>query len=179
MSKDGGDPESTGWILSVDKHTDPLDPFYKTLRNTTIQIVYPDLADNTTYTVEQVNNYSDYIMTKINDFETALFSPSFQDPLTGYLSHIDVDSFVDYFIHTEMTTSVDAYRFSVYFHKESCTRAPNDCKLKMGPAWDYDLSLGTLFPWMNARRGKETPLTPKRRPTRFECASLHVAVHMS
>lgn len=179
VSKDGGDPDSTGWILAVDKHTDPTDPFYKSVRNTTIQIVYPDLADNETYTQAQATNYSNYIMSAVDAFENALFSVDFRDPVKGYPALIDVDTFVDYFLHTEMTTSVDAYRFSIYFHKDSCQKNPGDCKLKMGPAWDYDLSLGECGDsysadsqacatdyWRFEWEGRQTffAYTPTRRP---------------
>ena len=49
---------------------------------------------------------------------------------------MDISSFVDYFILTELTKNVDGYRLSTFFHKDK------GGKITMGPAWDYDLAWG-------------------------------------
>jgi hypothetical protein len=68
----------------------------------------------------------------IQDFHDTLHS----EPLGAYGDYIDLDSFVDYFLITELTRNMDAYIRSAYFHKE------RDQKLVAGPLWDYDLSMG-------------------------------------
>ena len=72
----------------------------------------------------------------LNGFEMVLKSDRFADPSTGYAKYIDVDSFIDYFLGTEITKNPDAYRGSTYMHK--------DCNglVAMGPMWDYNEAFG-------------------------------------
>jgi hypothetical protein len=60
----------------------------------------------------------------------------------GYPSDIDIPSFIDYMIINELSSNVDAYQISTYFHKD------RGGKLKAGPVWDFNLSYGNdLFLW--------------------------------
>ena len=78
----------------------------------------------------------DYIMT----CEEALFGPDFKDSILGYQSYIDVNSFVDWYIIHEITkNSESAWSSSCYLNY-----LPGE-KLKMGPVWDFDLSLGNNY----------------------------------
>ncbi len=54
----------------------------------------------------------------------------------GYRHFINVDSFVDYFIATEISGNVDGYRLSTFLYKDK------NAKLSMGPLWDYNLAFG-------------------------------------
>ncbi|MHC4643739.1 MAG: lamin tail domain-containing protein, partial [Planctomycetota bacterium] len=54
----------------------------------------------------------------------------------GYAKYIDVDSFFDIHILVELTKNIDGFRLSTYMFKD------RGDKLNMGPAWDYNLSLG-------------------------------------
>lgn len=78
-----------------------------------------------------------YIKDYINAFEQALSSSSFSDPISGFRNFIDEDSFIDYFLLTELFQNFDGYRISTYLQKQ------RNEKLKMGPIWDFDLSLGS------------------------------------
>jgi CotH kinase protein len=78
-----------------------------------------------------------YIKQYVQDFETALASANFSDDATGFRKYIDEDSFIDYFILTELMQNFDGYRISTYLQKERGE------KLKMGPIWDFDLTLGS------------------------------------
>lgn len=82
-----------------------------------------------------------YISAYLEDFQQALWSPQFAHPEFGYAKYIDVDSWVDYFLHTEMTKNLDGYISSVYLHKDK------DGKLFAGPAWDYNLAFGQATYW--------------------------------
>ena len=55
---------------------------------------------------------------------------------TGYPSIIDIPSFVDYILMAEITSNVDAYALSTYYHKD------RGGKLRAGPVWDYNLTFG-------------------------------------
>jgi hypothetical protein len=80
-----------------------------------------------------------YIKDHINEFETVLFSSNYTHPSNGYAKYIDVDSFVDWYLISEITKNVDSKNFSsIYF-----TVLPSE-KIKMGPLWDFDLSYGNV-----------------------------------
>ena len=80
-----------------------------------------------------------YIRNRITRFEDALFGNNYLDPYVGYRSHINVLSFIDYFILVEMSKNVDGYRLSTFLHKD---RDDIDPRIHMGPVWDYDLAFG-------------------------------------
>ncbi|MCB0458411.1 MAG: CotH kinase family protein [Flavobacteriaceae bacterium] len=90
---------------------------------------YPKAEDITT---EQ----KQYISTYISEFENKLASAEFADPVNGYTTYIDVDSFIDFFILNELSNNVDGYRLSTFMFKDK-----ND-KLNMGPIWDFNLAFG-------------------------------------
>ncbi|TYZ65832.1 hypothetical protein PybrP1_001559 [[Pythium] brassicae (nom. inval.)] len=57
------------------------------------------------------------------------------DP-SGLEAHIDIGSFVDYFLHSEMSQNSDAYRRSTYFFKD------RGQPINAGPVWDFNLAYG-------------------------------------
>ncbi|KYF72649.1 CotH kinase family protein [Sorangium cellulosum] len=59
-----------------------------------------------------------------------------QTPIGDYATYIDLPSFIDYLIISELTLNVDAYVRSAYYFKD------RDQKLKAGPLWDYNFALG-------------------------------------
>lgn len=73
-----------------------------------------------------------WITQYIQEFHDALHS----DPIGPYGDWIDIESFVDFFLLTELTRDMDAYIRSAYFHKD------REGKLIAGPLWDFDLSMG-------------------------------------
>jgi len=82
-----------------------------------------------------------YLRAYVDSAETALASPTFANPTTGYAKYIDVNSFVDYFLLNEVSRNVDGLRLSTYLHKK---RRSDGGKLYAGPAWDYNIA------WWNA-----------------------------
>ncbi len=74
--------------------------------------------------------------------EQVIQSEHFADPKTGYARYIDVGSFVDYFIHSELSHNVDGYKRSAYFYKERQAADGTGGKLVAGPVWDYNLAYG-------------------------------------
>jgi spore coat protein CotH len=74
----------------------------------------------------------------IKEFEQSLFSAQFTDPINGYTKYIDIESFIDWFLISEITKNVDSQFFSsIYLHVVGE-------KIKMGPLWDFDLSFGNV-----------------------------------
>ncbi|MGB0495174.1 MAG: CotH kinase family protein, partial [Kangiellaceae bacterium] len=81
----------------------------------------------------------DFVKNLINNFESILFSEQFKDPITGYVRYIDIDSFIDWYLISEITKNVDSKSFSsIYLNV-----LPGE-KIKMGPLWDFDLSFGNV-----------------------------------
>ena len=78
-----------------------------------------------------------YIQKYMHDFEQSLLSDNFKDEKMGYRNFIDADSFVDYFILTELFQNHDGYRLSTYLQKD------RGKKLQMGPIWDIDIAFGS------------------------------------
>jgi hypothetical protein len=56
--------------------------------------------------------------------------------VNGYPALIDVPSFINYMLLSELSGNVDSYQFSTYFHKD------RNGKLRAGPLWDYNLTYG-------------------------------------
>ncbi|MGV3631046.1 MAG: CotH kinase family protein [Bacteroidota bacterium] len=94
---------------------------------------YPKVED---LVPEQIN----YIQSFFNDFETALYGPDFDDPAEGYRKYIDVTSFIDYFLISELTRNVDGYKKSHFFSKDKDAADGTLGKLHAGPVWDFDWS---------------------------------------
>ena len=78
----------------------------------------------------------DYIAGYFNDFETALNSPSFADDSLGYAAYIDLPSFLNQMLLSEAFNQLDAFCHSTFFYKRK-----NE-KLRLGPGWDYNRSMG-------------------------------------
>lgn len=121
-----------GFLLEIDQleRLDPDDVYFYS-GQFLVNIKAPDV-------VEGDAQYQ-YISRLVNEFENTLFSSNFTDPQSGYARHIDVDSFIDWYLISEITKNVDSRFFSsIYFHV-----VPGQ-KIKMGPLWDFDLSFGNV-----------------------------------
>lgn len=78
-----------------------------------------------------------YIQEYIAGFENALASDNFKDEQEGYKKYIDINSFIDFFVLTELMQNHDGYRLSTYLQKD------RGKKLQMGPIWDFDIAFGS------------------------------------
>ena len=139
------DPDETtgnnltgGYILKIDKwdgenndgwwSASPL-PEYD---GTWYQYHYPKPDD----IVEEQRNYiNDYI----TDFEALIASTSYNDPAAGYYGLVNLQSFIDVALLSEISKNVDAYRLSAFMYKDMDSV---DGRLTMGPIWDYNLAFG-------------------------------------
>ena len=86
-----------------------------------------------------VEEQRDYIMDYITDFETLMASESYDDPGAGYYEQVNLESFIDVSLMSEISKNVDAYRLSAYMYKD---KDSEDGRLTMGPIWDYNLAFG-------------------------------------
>ncbi len=78
-----------------------------------------------------------YLASTLNAMYSALQSPSFMDPATGYAAHLDVPAAIDHWWLSLLPKSADAFRLSGYWHKARFG------KLTMGPVFDFDRAMGS------------------------------------
>lgn len=89
----------------------------------------PKLRD---LTPEQIN----YIRSYVAEFERMMARQDFN---LHYDQWLDAKSWVDYALIQELLKNTDGYRLSAYFYKD---RDSVDKRLKMGPIWDFNISMG-------------------------------------
>ena len=115
-----------GYIFKTDKAS-PGSTAWTTSRGISIQSADPESLP----AVQQ-----SYLAGYLNSFEAALNGASFAHPTTGYAAWIDVPSFIDWQWAVEISKQIDGYVFSTYYHKD------RGGKMKAGPLWDFNISLG-------------------------------------
>lgn len=125
-----------GYIVSFDvpegnlrwhsAHPSICQPSFRAMQ----EVVYPKAVDLQTQQGLYIKNF-------ITNFENLLYAENF-NPVTGYQQYVDLGSFVDYFLVTEITKNLDGYSRSTYFYKEK-DKPTKVGKINMGPLWDYDL----------------------------------------
>ena len=97
------------------------------------------------YTIKEPNvSFGDsayvFIESFIRETENVLFGENFQDSVEGYSKYLNLESFVDWYIIHEITKNMEsAWGTSCFLNYVSGE------KLKMGPVWDFDLSLGNNY----------------------------------
>lgn len=131
-----GDDVTGGYILKIDKVSgNSCDSILTTdIGKIRVQYEYPSCD---IITPEQKL----YINTYINRFEEALYSDYYTDTEIGYRKFLDDDSFINYFICSEVSKNIDAYRLSTFLYKD---KESNFGKLNFGPVWDYDIAYGNV-----------------------------------
>ena len=77
----------------------------------------------------------EYISSYVDSMETALYGADFMSLESGYRNFLDVESFIDYFLISEISRNNDGFKKSRYFHKN---KDSNGGLFKAGPTWDFD-----------------------------------------
>ena len=117
-----------GYVLKIDK-MDWYETYFSTHYGTRLFYVYPKGREMSTAQKAWIQNY-------MNEFEATLAGKDFKHPEHGYAKYIDTDAFIDHFIINELFRNIDGFRNSTYMYKD------RSGKLKMGPVWDFNLSMG-------------------------------------
>lgn len=130
ITDNAGDALTGGYIIAIDKNIWAGDSGFTTKKSPQlfIKYVYPKPTDITPQQVTYIQNY-------VDSAETALLASNFADPVNGYRKYMDVGSFIDFFIITEMSKNVDGYKRSSYMYKDRYSKGG---KLTAGPYWDYN-----------------------------------------
>lgn len=128
---DDAPPEVTGgYLLEIDARLEENDePGWRTDRWVPVVVKEPDPTTPAQRT---------YIKGHVDDFEDALFSPDYRDPALGYRRYLDVASFADHYLVQELTQNQDVFFSSTFF-----TKHRGDDRLRFGPMWDFDRSMGS------------------------------------
>ena len=124
------EPEiSGGYIIKKDKTGgDPSSAYFHT-SHTELSYVYPKYTKITQQQRSYISNF-------FSNFESALLSAAPNQIVAAAEKYVDVNSFVDNYIHVQFVRNIDGLRLSSYMRKD------RNEKLVMGPQWDYNLSLG-------------------------------------
>ncbi len=136
-----GDQLTGGYIIKTDYHSESnswksnYPPFIRP--SSTVYHVYHYPKAN-----DIVQQQKEYISSFMDSFESVMHSSNFGDPENGYAAFIDVNSFIDYFLITELSRNVDGYKKSRYFYKD---KESKDGKLYSGPAWDFDWAWKNIY----------------------------------
>ena len=136
------EPEiSGGYIIKNDKTDgDPSSAYFDTAGGARLSYVYPKYWDITS---EQRN----WLLNYLNLFENAILSAAPNEVVAAAEQYVDVNSFVDNYVHVQFTRNIDGFRISSYMYKD------RNKKLFMSPQWDYNLSFGNanyLDGWMTS-----------------------------
>jgi hypothetical protein len=99
-------------------------------------IDHPDYDTRFVYYYPKWDNITDeqktYIKETVDAFQDAIRQDDFAQTYSGF---IDVPSFIDYFMVSEVSRNVDGYKKSRYYHKN---RDDIDGLIHAGPVWDFD-----------------------------------------
>lgn len=131
-----GDDLTGGYIFKVDNYeSDGSDSWLgnftpERVPENEVRFVYHDPRAS-----KIVPEQKEYLQAYVDGFETVLFGDNFSDPTTGYRAYINVESFIDYLIISELSRNVDAYKKSKYYFKDKDSKGG---LLNSGPVWDYD-----------------------------------------
>ena len=135
ISKLEEDDVSGGYLLELEFATEPDEDEYILQTPRAVQeeyvyyLEYPDGDD-----IEQAQE--DYIIDYLSNFETALYSKDFADPVKGYRPYINESSFIDHTLLNEVFKNTDYFFRSTFMYKDK------EGVLHLGPLWDYNVALG-------------------------------------
>ncbi len=129
-----GEDLTGGYIVKIDKTTgsggDGWHSKYKNANGNSTFYQY-EVPDDDEIAAEQ----KDYIQNYIGEFEDAVYYEKFEGE-GSYRDYIDVLTFIDFILISELTKNVDSYRLSTFLHKDK------GGKLNAGPIWDFNLAYG-------------------------------------
>ena len=120
-----------GYIFKIDKGTGS---------NSWVNLCTSDSSEDINYYTHYpkpqniTQNQQEYLKNYIKNCEKNLYKKHIK------LNAIDINSFVDYVLVSELMKNFDAYRTSIYFYKYK-----NKKKLYIGPIWDFNISSGNCY----------------------------------
>jgi hypothetical protein len=128
-----GDELTGGYIFSIDRDDDGPESGWYSPYTDAVFYRYRDPNFDELLPVQK-----EYLRNYVNAFETAMTSsPS----ASTYEDYIDVPSWIDYWLATELFKHIDNFKFSFYMYKK---KDSNGGKIHFGPLWDLNLGYGNF-----------------------------------
>ena len=118
---ESGDKLTGGYIICVDRndeqltHASKYHPTNSAGEVFTEKIIWVQYSDPSWDEITEEQRA--YIDGRFDAFEDALASDDFMDPEQGYRQYVDVTSFIDYQLSTEIANNIYGYRLSTYLYK--------------------------------------------------------------
>ena len=129
-----GDAVTGGYIFKIDSYdaTNSWKSNYTSIDHPEkpVYFVYDDPA-----ATDLVAQQKTYLQSAVNSFEKVLYSSGYQNQTTGYPAWIKINSWLDYFIVSEFSRNINAYKKNCYYFKNKDSK---DTKIHSGPVWDFD-----------------------------------------
>jgi hypothetical protein len=129
-----GDAVTGGYIFKIDSYdaTDSWKSSYTPIDHPEkpVYFVYDDPAAS-----DLVAKQKTYLQSAVNSFEKVLYSSGYRDQTTGYPAWIKINSWLDYFIVSEFSRNINAYKKNCFYFKNKDSK---DTKFHSGPVWDFD-----------------------------------------
>lgn len=122
-----GDALTGGYLIEVDAYASSELSWFQSQKGIPVTIKSPD---DDKITAQQKTYITDYF----NRMESLAYSRYFDDPLRGYRTVLDTNSFLQHFIVGEVSGNTDTY-WSTYMYKKR-----GDALLYVGPVWDFDIA---------------------------------------
>jgi hypothetical protein len=136
-----GDDVTGGYIFKIDYYDQ-----WNSWQSSYTPVNHPEKVVNYVYADPDpdklMSQQKTYLKEAVNSFESVLYGSAFADKTKGYPAWIDANSFIDYFIVSEVSRNVDAFKKSCYFYKDKNSKGG---KIIAGPVWDFD------WAWKNIR----------------------------
>ena len=122
-------PEITGgYLVEIDAYASSEPKHFSSNKNTPVTIKYP--KDD-----EITNEQFNYIKNSFNAMEAKIYSSYYTDDSFGYITALDVSSFIKHFLVGEFSGNTDTY-WSTYLSKDRGSLE----KFKAAAVWDFDLA---------------------------------------
>ena len=129
-----GDAVTGGYIFKIDSYdaTNSWKSNYTSIDHPEkpVYFVYDDPA-----ATDLVAQQKTYLQSAVNSFEKVLYGSGYQNQTTGYPAWIKINSWLDYFIVSEFSRNINAYKKNCYYFKNKDSK---DSKIHSGPVWDFD-----------------------------------------
>ena len=129
INKKDSNPGGIGYLVERDNWYKSEEKWFEDGRGNGYSFKYPDEDD------PNMDTYVNYMEQYVKEFEDSLYNPESEE----WIQYIDIESFARWFLIQNLLANKDP---NYYFYKESSS---DKSKLKMGPVWDFDWSIGIGF----------------------------------
>ncbi|MFT4771954.1 MAG: hypothetical protein ACI9CP_001780 [Cryomorphaceae bacterium] len=128
-----GDELTGGYIFSVDREDEGPESGWSSPFTEAVFYKYQD-PDFDELAPQQKNYLRNYVTNFEEDMDASPTADTYEE-------YIDIPSWIDYWIATEIFKHIDNFKFSFYMYKK---KESNGGKIHFGPLWDLNLGYGNF-----------------------------------